>query len=94
MAKVEKRAFCVDSDTVHVEFLYDEKFDVWIGDFPYFDEEPRLTPNGRRWKNVSSTDCPYADPQYRDCGTCPHLKKQNPTDLIGVCFNDKLRTDL
>ncbi len=94
MAKIEKRAFCVDYDTVHVEFIYDEKFDVWIGDFPYFDEEPRLTLNGRQWKNVSFTECPYVDSQYMDCGTCRYFKRQNKTDLIGVCFNDALRVDL
>jgi len=89
--KSERRAFCVDFDTVYVDFVYDEKFDVWLGNFPCFDEEPRITKNGRLWKNVSSTDCPYAPPQYLDCGTCSYLKKQDPKDMIGVCFNEKLQ---
>lgn len=91
MAKTERRAFCVDSDTVHVDFVYDEEFGIWIGDFPCFDEEPRMTANGRLWKNVSFTDCPYAPKDFFDCGTCSYLKKQDPKDMIGVCYNDALR---
>ncbi len=91
---VQVREFCIDDDTIYVEFSYDEEFSIWIGDYPYFDEEPRVTPNGRLWRNVTNTDCLYADPQFQDCGTCPYLKKQDPHDLIGVCFNDALVTIL
>ena len=91
MKKSERRAFCVDFETVYIDFVYDEEFDVWIGNYPCFEEEPRVTENGRLWKNVSFTDCPYAPKEYLDCGTCSYLIKQNPNDLIGVCFNNSLR---
>ncbi len=94
MAMQKTRTFCVDGDTVHVELYFGDDSGVWLGDYPFFDEEPRFTPSGRRWKHVSFTDCPYADPQFRDCGTCPHLRKEKQSDLIGVCFNEVLRVEL
>ncbi len=91
MVKKEVREFLVDEDSIHIEFVYDEQFDVWIGDFPCFEDEPRITKNGRLWKNVSFTGCPFAPAEFRDCGTCSYLRKQNHMDLIGVCFNDELK---
>lgn len=88
---MEKRNFCVDGDTIEVEFRYDAQWKVWLGEYPFFDEEPRYTPSGRPWKNVMHTGCPHAAGNYDDCGTCPHLKKQGANDLVGVCFHDALR---
>ncbi len=94
MIKKERRIFQIDSDTIQIEFTFDEKYNVWIGDYPCFEDEPRATKNGRLWKHVSFTDCPYAPEDFLDCGSCTYLKKQHHKDLIGVCFNDKLRLDI
>ncbi len=91
MEKVKIKTFTVDGDSVNVKFVYDEKYGVWIGEYPYFEEEPRVTPSGRPWKNVTETDCPYSDPVFKDCGTCPYLTKQKKSDLIGVCFHEKMQ---
>ncbi len=88
---MEYRTFCIDGDTLRILFRYDEGWQVWLGEYPYFEEEPRYTPTGRPWKNVTNTRCPYAAGVYDDCGTCPNLTKQSPSDLIGVCFNDQLK---
>ncbi len=86
------RSICVDGDSIAVTFTYDDQFGVWLGEYPFFKEEPRYTPFGRPWRNVSFTECPHHDSSsYNDCGTCHHLKKAEATDLIGVCFHEKLR---
>ncbi len=35
----------------------------------------------------------YADGTDKMCGTCSFMLKQDETDIIGVCGNDKLRLD-
>lgn len=92
--KTEVRNICVDGDSIEVTFRFDEQWEAWIGEYPFFKEEPRYTPSGRPWKNSVFTECPhYAGGNYDDCGTCCHFQKQDSKDLIGVCFNDKLRQD-
>lgn len=91
MKKTEQRTYCIDGDTMCITFTYDEACGVWLGDYPYFEEEPRLTPSGRQWKNVMHDSCPHAEGTHGDCGTCPHLVRQDPGDLIGVCFHEALK---
>lgn len=92
--KTEIRTICMDGDSIDVTFRYDEQWEVWIGEHPFFKEEPRYTPSGRPWRNAVYNECPHhGGEKYNDCGTCPHFKKQNTKDLIGVCFNDALRID-
>ena len=86
-----QKVYTIDNDTLHVDFTYDEACRVWIGDYPYFEEEPRRTPTGRRWRNVTHDSCPHADGPYGDCGSCTHLVRHEPGDLIGVCFHEALR---
>jgi len=89
-----KKKITIDNDTVEIEFRFDELWNVWLGDWPFFAEEPRYTPNGRPWHNVTHEGCPYAScSQSGDCSGCPHFKRQNPKDMIGVCFNDALKID-
>lgn len=90
--KTEVRTICMDGDCIDVIFRYDEQWKVWIGEYPFFKEEPRYTPSGRPWKNSVFTECPhYAGGNYDDCATCCHFRKENKMDLIGVCFNEILR---
>lgn len=91
MEKREIRTICVDGDAIHIPFRYDEEWKLWLGEYPYFEEEPRMTPSGRLWKNAGHSECPYADPVSGDCGGCPLFKKEKPKDLIGVCFHEALR---
>lgn len=91
MEKCEIRMICVDNDAIRVKFRYDKDWKIWLGDYPYFEEEPRRTPSGRLWKNAGYIECPHADPVSKDCGSCPHFKRENPMDLIGVCFHEALR---
>ena len=91
MKKRKTRTYCIDGDSLDVSFAFHEQSGAWIGDYPYFEEEPRITPSGRRWRNVTFDDCPHAEGSHGDCGTCIHLKKQSPNDLVGVCFHEALR---
>lgn len=92
MEKEKRKTFRIDDDLLTVPYRYDEDTGLFIGQFPEFEEEPRYTPNGRPWKNVVSVGCPYAAGDYDDCGSCPHLVKAAPQDIIGVCFYEKLRS--
>ena len=90
--KTKIRTICIDGDCIPVTFHFDEQWQVWIGEYPFFKEEPRYTPSGRPWRNVTFAECPYhGNPQYNDCGSCPMLKKQSHRDLIGVCYREELR---
>lgn len=92
MEKVKLKTFSLDGDTIEVRFRYDADCDVWHGDYPDFIENPRYTPNGRPWVDVTKDDCPHTTSEYGDCGGCEYLHKQDDADLLGVCMNDKLKT--
>lgn len=86
------RIIRVDDDPIEIRFRYDELCGVWLGDYPFFKEEPRRTPNGRPWMNAGYTECPYAaEHPQDDCGSCPYFKREKPNDRIGVCFHEALR---
>ncbi len=89
--QTELRTFHIDGDTLEIEFRYDKKWEVWLGDYPYFKDEPRFTPSGRPWKNVIHEECPHAAIRGEACGSCIHLRRQPLNDLIGVCFYEGLR---
>ena len=86
------KTFHIDDDQLTVAYHYDEDAKIFIGQFPEFETEPRYTPNGRLWKSVVSDSCPYAAGDYDDCGSCPYLVKEEPKDIIGVCFHERLRS--
>lgn len=88
---VVSRRFTIDGDTVEVKRVFDEKIGAHIHDYPDFKENPRVTPSGRPWVNVTRDDCPYADDNYGDCGSCKYFISENAGDLIGVCNNEQLR---
>ena len=90
MQRENLRTFRIDDDMLTVPYHCDKDTGILIGQFPEFEEEPRYTPNGRPWKNAVSTGCPYAAGGYDDCGSCPHLIKADPRDIIGVCFHERL----
>ena len=90
MQREKQRTFQLDGDLFTVSYHYDEDADIYIGQFPSFEEDPRYTHNGRPWKNAVSIGCPYAAGDYDDCGSCPYLIKADPRDLIGVCFHERL----
>ncbi len=92
MEKVKHKIFSLDGDTVEVKFIFDEKGNVWHGDYPDFIGNQRYTPNGRLWVAVTWDDCKHSTSKYGDCGGCEHLMKQDESDLIGVCMNNKLKT--
>lgn len=71
--------------------MREETTGLFLADYPDFEETPRYTPSGRPWRSVVSTGCPYAAGEYDDCGSCPHLMKQNRGDLIGVCCHLSMR---
>ncbi len=83
------RSIELDGDVLTLEFHYDWKYDVWHGDYPDFEEEPRFTPRGSPWVNVISDSCEYMKGECEDCGSCKYLKKEKPSDLIGICTNEK-----
>ncbi len=91
MDKVRTKEYHIDGDVLETTFRYDEDSGLWFEDYVDFETVPRYTPNGRRWRSVTTVGCRFADPNYGDCGTCPHLVKKDKTDLIGVCFHEELR---
>ncbi len=92
MEKVKLKTFSLDGDIIEVKFRLDAECDVWHGDYPDFIENPRYTPGGRPWINVTKDDCEYSTSEYGDCGGCEHLMKQDESDLIGVCMSNKMKT--
>ena len=91
MAEIKTKTYHLDGDLLQTILRFDPQCRLWFEDYIDFENEPRYTPNGRRWKNATDEGCPHADPKFRDCGTCPMLRKQHPKDLIGVCFHEGLR---
>lgn len=89
--KIKKRTISVDGDSIEIQFCLDELWNVWLGDYPFFKEEPRYTPSGRPWRNVAHTNCPHSSGDSDDCGSCPHYTREHPMDMIGVCFHEALR---
>lgn len=91
MAQTENRIISLDGDSIEVIFSYDERYKIWNGNYPDFEENPRFTPNGKPWVNVISDSCPLATENYGDCGSCKFLKKESVTDLIGICDNPEMK---
>ncbi len=80
-----KRIFQMDGDEIEVPLIYCEEMQQYIYDYPDFEKEPRISPRGRPWVNVTRDNCPYANDIYNDCGSCKYFRSQRPGDLIGVC---------
>lgn len=91
MEQTKTRVYRLDGDNLEAFSHLDPPTGLWIEDYIDFESTPRYTPAGRPWKSVTTTDCPYSHPVYRDCGTCPMLLKEQPGDLIGVCEHPALR---
>ena len=89
--KIRIRTYHIDGDTLEASSHYDEGCSLWLEDYIDFDSAPRYTAQGRPWRSVTNTDCPYAPAEYHDCGTCRYLKKELPNDLIGVCYHPDLK---
>ncbi len=90
--KIEIRTVCTDGNSIDVPIRYDEQWGVRIGEQPFFKKEPKYPPGGRPWTNAVCNECPhYGGQKYNDCGTRPHFPKQNPVNLIGVCFHNELK---
>ncbi|MBE6734122.1 MAG: hypothetical protein E7563_02105 [Ruminococcaceae bacterium] len=79
------RIYTIDGDSLSVASVYDEESRLWIEEYIDFETTERYTPLGRPWRSVTYERCVYADPVYRDCGTCGYLIKEQQGDLIGVC---------
>lgn len=92
MSKSQSRLYTLYGDTVEVSFIYDEALKRYFGDYPDFEETPRITPCGRRWVNATKENCPFADENYGDCGSCEFFKCEKEGDLIGICDNEQLLT--
>ena len=91
MAEIKTKTYRLDGDLLQTTLRFDPQCSLWFEDYIDFENEPRYTPNGRRWRSATDVGCPHADPKFRDCGTCPMLRKQHSKDLIGVCFHEALR---
>ncbi len=89
MDKTNERIFSLDGDTVRVALSFDEKMDRFVREYPDFSIHPRSTPAGRIWVNVTRDDCPFADTEYRDCGSCRFFLCERVGDMIGICTNEK-----
>ena len=86
-----KKTYLLDGDILEVNFRYDELSGKHLGEFPDFIECPRITRGGRKWVDVITEDCPYADGDDKTCGTCSFMLKQDEKDIIGICMNEKFK---
>jgi hypothetical protein len=91
MENTKTRTYRLDNDEIITVSRYNEEYEIWVEDYVDFETVPRYTPNGRRWRSVTTTGCVYSHHEYGDCGTCPFLCKEHSGDLIGVCFHESLR---
>lgn len=89
MDKNNERVFSLDGDTIKVFSAFDEKVGRFVREYPDFSIHPRSTPSGRIWVNVTRDDCPFADTEYRDCGSCRFFLFEKAGDMIGICTNEK-----
>ncbi len=88
MRKSIKKVYTLDGDSLEITFRYDKLSKKHLGEFPDFTECPRSTPGGRRWVDVITEGCPYADGEDKTCGTCSFMLKKDEIDIIGICMND------
>lgn len=91
MEKEKIKTYYLDGDFLEVSFRYDELSGKHLGNYPDFCDEPRYTPNGRKWVDAITDDCPYADGEDKMCGSCSFMLKQNDRDIIGICMNENLK---
>ena len=87
----KKKVYTLDGDSLEITFRYDELSKKHLGEYPDFIECPRITPGGRKWVDVITEDCPYADGDDKTCGTCSFMLKQDEKDIIGICMNEKFK---
>ncbi len=87
------KTYRIDGDVLEVTFEYNKLSKKHLGKYPDFIDNPRHTPNGRKWVDAITEDCPFADGEDKMCGTCSYMLKQDKKDIVGVCGNDKLKTD-
>ena len=91
MDKENSRRYSLDGDTIIVKQVYDAEIGQHRHDYPDFDENPRITPTGKRWVSAFKDDCSHSISEYGDCGSCPYFRCERQGDLIGICDNDVLR---
>ena len=91
MTKPKKRIFSLDGDEVEVIFYYDESCGKHLGDYPDFESDPRYTPTGRPWVDVTMIGCQYSENEEQDCGSCHYLQKEKANDIIGICTHGEKR---
>ena len=91
MSDIKMRTFRLFGDEICVTFTYSQEYGIYLGEYPDFSETPRYTSCGRPWVNVLKEDCPYANEDYADCGSCRYFCVEKSGDLIGVCENSKMR---
>ena len=91
MADRKIRCFEIDGDVLEIEYVYDHETGRWFGNYPVFVETPRYTPGGRPWKNVFESECSFSDSEFGDCGGCSHFRREDPLDVIAVCYCEELR---
>ena len=85
------RQFVMDGDICEVIFRFDKDSEMYIGDYPDFEQNPRVTENGYTWVNATQDSCSEAVHKYYpektclDCGSCSYFTTEKSGDLIGIC---------
>ncbi len=91
MEKVE--TFNLDGLAVEIKFAFDKTANMYIGEYPDFEENPIYSPNGRPIVTAARDSCPHntSEGKFADCGSCKFFKTEGKDDLIGFCTNEALR---
>lgn len=85
------RSFVIDGDICEVVFRFDKDSEMYLGDYPDFEQQSRFTESGYRWVNATQDSCEKAQHKYYtekeclDCGSCKFFTTEKEGDLIGVC---------
>jgi len=85
------RQFVIDGDICEVVFRFDKDSEMYIGDYPDFEQQSRVTESGYPWVNATQDGCSKALHKYYpekaclDCGSCSYFITEKSGDLIGVC---------
>jgi len=99
MDKTITRVFSFDGDSYEVVFQYNPEYGKYFGDYPDFEETPRITPAGRPWVTAMQEGCEYGQSKGDvsrcfDCGSCIYFRRERQGDLIGICENEKNRKSI
>ncbi len=87
------QTFHLDGIQVKIKFTFDSETNMYIGDYPDFEETPLYSQNGHPVVTSVRDNCPHhsSGGKFADCGSCKFFTPESKNDLIGFCSNEALK---